>query len=84
MKSKPPTAAEIDAAYARATWTLWGHGAFVFLSCLALGAVRRVFGLPPQTIGVVLLVAVLVFSRDIYRWLRLRSTIRARLSALRS
>lgn len=76
MKNPPPSLAEAETALHRASRTLLGHGLFLAACCIAVVVLRRALHLPPQTIIVVLIAALVVFARDIFRWLRCKETFR--------
>lgn len=61
--------------YRKSRRTIIGHAIFM-AACIALVVlVRRVFGLPPQMLATVLIVALLVFGWDIMNFMRLRSRV---------
>ena len=64
--------AEVERAYRKARWTMLGHVIFLGLCCGAAVMLRRVFKLPPALLGVVFIVALIVFGGDIMNFLRLR------------
>jgi hypothetical protein len=68
--------AAAEQAYRKARWTLLGHAVFM-AACIALAIfLRRMFRLPPATLGVALIVALLVFGGDIMKFMRTRERIR--------
>ncbi len=56
------------------------HSIFIGLCAIATVAGRRLFGLPTQVLVTVLIVALIVFGKDIMVFFRLRSEV-ARLRA---
>lgn len=68
--------AEIERGYRRAKWTLIFHGVFVAVVCVPAVLLRRFFQMPPALLGVVFIVALIVFGGDIMRFLRYRERIR--------
>ncbi len=66
---------QVLTAYRKSRRTIFGHAIFM-LGCIAAVVVaRRVFGLPPQMLATVIIVALVVFGRDIMTFMRLRSRI---------
>jgi cytochrome c biogenesis protein CcdA len=70
------TPEEIERAYHRAFWTVVGHALFVGACCVGVVMVRRFFRLPSALLGVVFIVALIVFGGDIMRFLRARERFR--------
>jgi hypothetical protein len=73
-----PTDEEIaaaEAAYRRATFKLLFHLGFVVVCCLVAAGVRGAFGLPPAFLSAVLIVALLLFSPEIFRFMVLRNNV---------
>jgi hypothetical protein len=77
MPESSDSPAEIERAYRRARWTILGHTAFLAVCCLLAIVLRRFFKLPPAMLGVVLIVALLVFAGDIMRFFRCRDRLRS-------
>jgi hypothetical protein len=67
-------------AYRKSRRTMWAHGIFLALCIAVVVIARRIIGLPPQVLATVIIVALVVFGRDIMVFLHLRS----RLSQLRA
>jgi hypothetical protein len=76
MPDSPDSPAEIERAYRQARWTILGHTAFLAACCLLAMVLRRFFKLPPAMLGVVVIVALLVFAGDIMRFFRCRDRLR--------
>ena len=60
------------------------HLAFVVVCCVGAAVARQVMGLPPALLSAVLIVALLLFSPDIFRFMVLRNKVlrlRAELSS---
>lgn len=68
---------EIRRAYRRARFKLFLHLGYVFLLCLAAFSIRNAFGLPPAFLTIVLILALVLFSPEIFRFLMLRNKVRA-------
>jgi len=62
-------------AYRKSRRTLWGHGIFMVLCIAFVVIARRIFGLPPQVLATVIIVALIVFGRDIMVFIHLRSRL---------
>lgn len=83
MPALPNELAEAERAYRKLRLTLILHLVF-FLGCCILGSIlRRSIGLPPAMLGVVIIVALIVFGGDIFKFLVCRDRLR-RLRASRS
>ncbi len=67
-------------AYRKSRFTIICHSIFIGLCAIATVAGRRLFGLPTQVLVTVLIVALIVFGKDIMVFFRLRSEV-ARLRA---
>ncbi|HVS52686.1 MAG TPA: hypothetical protein VHD62_10045 [Opitutaceae bacterium] len=76
MSDGPADFAALEHAYRRARWTILGHALFLFACCVVVVLLRRAFRLPPALLGVVLIVALLVFGGDIMNFLRCRDRLR--------
>jgi len=63
------------AAYRKSRFTMIGHAIFIGLCLGFVVLARRVFGMPPQVLGLVFIVALVVFGRDIMTFLHLRSKL---------
>ena len=72
----PNSRAEIERAYRAARFKVLVHLIFVVVCCVAGLMLRRLFRMPPAMLGVVIIVALLVFAGDIMRFLRLRDQLR--------
>jgi hypothetical protein len=75
-----PTAEEIavvEAAYRKALFKLVGLGVFIVACCAAAVVVRKMFGLPSAFLSVVFIVALLLFSPDIFRFMVLRNKLQS-------
>ena len=71
-----PTAEEIarvEAAYQKSLFKLVGLGLFIVACCGGAVVVRKMFGLPSAFLSVVFIVALLLFSPDIFRFMVLRN-----------
>jgi cytochrome c biogenesis protein CcdA len=68
--------AAIERAYNRAWWTIVGHAIFVAACCAGVILLRRLFRLPSALLGVVFIVALIVFGGDIMKFLRARDRLR--------
>lgn len=62
-------------AYRKSRFTIICHSIFLGLCIAATVIVRRMIGLPPQVLATVLIVALVVFGKDIMTFFRLRSEI---------
>ncbi len=62
-------------AYRKSRRTLFGHGIFMVLCIAFVVIARRIFGLPPQVLATVIIVALVVFGRDIMVFIHLRSRL---------
>jgi hypothetical protein len=69
-------------AYRKARLKLFIHLGFVIACCIAASGLRGAFGLPPAFLSVVLIAAILLFSPEIFRFMRLRNELQ-RLERLR-
>ena len=63
------------AAYRKSRFTMFGHVLFLGLCIGFVVVARRVFGMPPQVLGLVIIVALVVFGKDIMTFLHLRSKL---------
>lgn len=62
-------------AYRKSRITMFFHALFIG-ACIAVCLIaRRMFGMPPQVMGVVLIVALIVFGKDIMTFMALRSKL---------
>jgi hypothetical protein len=84
MSADPQNFVDLDRAYRAARFKVITHLIFVVVCCGGALILRRFFRLPPLMIGIVLIVALLVFAGDIMRFLRLRDQRRQRQAALRA
>lgn len=76
----PPTAEEIAAiekAYRRALFKVIANGAFLVICCVGAVVVRKMFGWPPAFLSVVLVLALVLFSPEIYRFMVLRHKVQS-------
>lgn len=62
-------------AYRKSRFTMICHAIFLGLCIAAVVAGRRMMGLPPQVVATVLIVALIVFGKDIMTFFRLRSEV---------
>lgn len=69
-----------ETEYRKSRMTVLWHVGFLTVALIFAVGVRRAIGLPQQMLGVVIIVALLVFGRDIMRFMYLRSKV-ARLRA---
>lgn len=69
-------------AYRKARLKLFVNLGFVIACCVAASGLRGAFGLPPAFLSVVLIAAILLFSPEIFRFMRLRNELQ-RLERLR-
>ena len=69
-------------AYRKARIKLFINLGFVIACCVAASGLRGTFGLPPAFLSVVLIAAILLFSPEIFRFMRLRNELQ-RLGRLR-
>jgi len=69
-------------AYRKARIKLFINLGFVIACCVAASGLRGAFGLPPAFLSVVLIAAILLFSPEIFRFMRLRNELQ-RLGRLR-
>ena len=68
--------ADLEIAYRKSLWTIIGHGVF-FLVCCAIAIIaRRLFKMPPALLTMVLVVALLLFGGDLWRFLSYRRRLR--------
>jgi len=77
--------AEMEAtlhAYRKARFRLFINLGFVLACCIVAGGLRATFGLPPAFLSVVLIAALVLFSPEIFRFMRLRNELQ-RLERLR-
>ena len=69
-------------AYRKAQIKLFINLGFVIACCVAASGLRGAFGLPPAFLSVVLIAAIVLFSPEIFRFMRLRNELQ-RLGRLR-
>ena len=69
-------------AYRKARIKLFITLGFVIACCVAASGLRGAFGLPPAFLSVVLIAAIVLFSPEIFRFMRLRNELQ-RLGRLR-
>lgn len=62
-------------AYRKSRITMFFHALFIGACIAACIIARRIFGMPPQVMGVVLIVALVVFGKDIMTFMALRSKL---------
>lgn len=67
-------------AYRKSRFTIICHAIFLGLCVAATAVARRMMGLPPQVLATVIIVALVVFGKDIMTFFHLRSKL-ARLRA---
>jgi hypothetical protein len=75
MSAADAELAAAEAAYRRAMFKLIGLGIFIAVCCVTAVAVRKMFGLPSALLSVVFIVALLLFSPDIFRFMVLRDKV---------
>jgi cytochrome c biogenesis protein CcdA len=75
MVSESEFAAVVQ-AYRKARWTIVGHAVFVVVCCVGVVMLRRAFRLPSALLGVVFIVALIVFGGDIMKFFRCRDRLR--------
>lgn len=71
---------ELERAFRAARFKVITHLVFVVVCCGAALVLRRFFRLPPLMLGIVVIVALVVFAGDIMKFLRLRD-LRRQLNA---
>jgi hypothetical protein len=62
-------------AYRKSRFTIICHAIFLGLCIVVTVAGRRLMGLPPQVLATVLIVALIVFGRDIMTFFHLRTRL---------
>lgn len=67
--------AATERAYRKAMFKLILNLGFILLCCIAATGLRTMFGLPPALLSAVLIVALLLFSPEIFRFLTLRNKL---------
>ena len=82
MKNLDDQIAETLQAYRKARLRLFINLGFVIACCVAASGLRAAFGLPPAFLSVVLIATILLFSPEIFRFLRLKNELQ-RLERLR-
>lgn len=75
MSAPEEDPAEIERAYRRALFKLILHLGYVFLLCIGAFAIRKAFGLPPAFLTIVLVLALVLFSPEIFRFMVLRAKV---------
>jgi hypothetical protein len=78
MPPAAPSDAEIEQAlraYRKSRFTIICHAAFLALCIIATVVARRAMGLPPQLLTTVIIVALILFAKDIMTFFRLRSEV---------
>ena len=65
----------VEAAYRKSLYKVVGHLVFIVVCCVAAAMLRQVMGLPPAFLSAVLIVALLLFSGDIFLFFRLRNKL---------
>lgn len=68
--------AQVERAYHRAKWKLIFHVIFVAACCVPAVLFRRFFKMQPALLGVVFIVALIVFGGDIMHFIRCRDRLR--------
>ena len=68
--------AEAERAYRKLRFTLICHLVFFALCCVLVAVLRRSMGLPPALLGMVIIVFLIAFGGDIFRFLTCRERIR--------
>ena len=69
--------AATEAAYRKALFRLLFQLGFIVICCIVATGVRGMFGLPPALLSAVLIVALLLFSPEIFRFLSLRNQLQS-------
>ena len=67
--------AETLQAYRKARLRLFINLGFVIACCAGASGLRGAFGLPPAFLSVVLIAAILLFSPEIFRFMRLKNEL---------
>lgn len=67
--------AAAEAEYRKAFFKVLMHLAFIVVCFVAATVLRQVMGLPPALLSAVLIVALLLFSPDIFRFMVLRNKV---------
>ena len=67
---------EAERTYRKLRFTMICHLAFFVLCCVAVAVLRRSMGLPPALLGMVIIVFLIAFAGDIWRFLTCRERIR--------
>jgi len=62
-------------AYRKSRFTIICHAIFLGVCIAAVIAGRRMMGLPPQIIATVIIVALILFGKDIMTFFRLRAEV---------
>ena len=76
----PPSAEElasVERAYRRALFKLVINLVFLVVCCIGATVARQMFGLPPAFLSVVLVLALVLFSPEIFRFMVLRNKLRS-------
>lgn len=68
--------AQVERAYRRAKWKLIFHVLFVAAACAPAILLRRFLKMQPAVLGVVFIVALIVFASDIMHFFRCRDRYR--------
>jgi membrane protein YdbS with pleckstrin-like domain len=77
MSATEEEIAQVEKAYRRATFKLLINLAFLVACCIGAMVVRNMVGLPPAFLTVVLVLALVLFSPEIWRFMVLRHKVRA-------
>ncbi len=75
MTSTEDELAAAEAAYRQALFKVLLHLVFIVGCCVVAAVLRQVMGLPPALLSAVLIVALLLFSPDIFRFMVLRNKV---------
>jgi ABC-type transport system involved in cytochrome bd biosynthesis fused ATPase/permease subunit len=75
MRPTDEEIAALEATYRRAMFKLIFIFAFIVACCVVAAVARQAMGLPPALLSAVLIIALLLFSPEIFRFLRLRNQL---------
>ena len=77
MRPTEEEIAHVEAAYRKAQFKLVFVLIFIGACCLGATVARQMMGLPPALLSAVLIVALLLFSPEIFRFMRLRNQLQS-------
>ena len=75
MRPTDEEIAAVEAAHRKAMFKMLINLGFVVACCMSAAGLRSMFGLPPALLSAVLIVSILVFSPEIFRFLLLRNKL---------